>query len=126
MRPDGLRRPETPPHTRPQWEDHQATQLPFRIWCPRCGVGRLDNPPHKRAEPQETDVPEVHLDYAFCRRQAEERVAPLLLLKHRHTRAVRCWAVPQKGALGIVAAETAEQRLKDFGQHGRCHIAAIQ
>ena len=63
-------------------------------------------------------MPEVHLDYAFCRRQDEDKVVTLLVIKHRQSRAVRCWVVPQKGALDVVAAEVAEQGLRDFGITG--------
>ena len=83
--------------TRAQWEDHQATHLPFRVWCPQCVAGRMDNPPHRRGREQEASVPEVHMDYAFCRRHDEEHVTTMLVMKHRQSRAVRCWVVPQKG-----------------------------
>ena len=104
--------------TRAQWEEHQATHLPFRIWCPHCVAGRLDNPPHRRVGEHESEVPEVHFDYAFCRRRDEERVVTLLLLKHRQTKAVRCWVVPQKGALDEVAAEIAAKGIREFGITG--------
>ena len=58
------------------------------------------------------------MDYAFCRREDEGRVVPLLVMKHRQTRAVRCWVVPQKGALDEVAAEIAEHGLRDMGAQG--------
>ena len=104
--------------TKAQWEEHQSTHLPFRSWCPHCVAGRLDNPPHRRLPERESTVPEVHLDYAFCRRQDEDKVVTLLVIKHRQSRAVRCWVVPQKGALDVVAAEVAEQGLRDFGITG--------
>ena len=104
--------------TKAQWEEHQSTHLPFRSWCPHCVAGRLDNPPHRRLPERESTVPEVHLDYAFCRRQDEDKVVPLRVIKHRQSRAVRCWVVPQKGALDVVAAEVAEQGLRDFGITG--------
>ena len=39
-RPEKVRDPSAP--TRAQWEEHQATHLPFRAWCPHCVAGRLD------------------------------------------------------------------------------------
>ena len=78
----------------------------------------MDNPPHRRGAETESTVPEVHFDYAFCRRQDEEAVTTLLVLKHRQSRAVRCWVVPQKGALEIAAAEIAEFGIKEFGITG--------
>ena len=62
--------------TKAQWDEHQSTHLPFRIWCPHCVAGRLGNPPHRRVAAHEASVPEVHMDYAFCRREDEDRVVP--------------------------------------------------
>ena len=88
--------------TRAQWEERQATHLPFRSWCPRCVVGRLGNPPHRRVVNEEASAPEVHFGYAFRRRREEDRVVTLLVMQHRQPRAVRCWVVPQKGHPGHV------------------------
>ena len=49
------------------------------------------------------------MDYAFCRRQEEGQTTPLLVIKHRQSRTVRCWVVPGKGALDAVAAEVAAE-----------------
>ena len=65
--------------TRAEWEEHQATHLPFRSWCPHCVAGRQDNPPHRRQEERESRVPEVHMDYCFVRRTDEEEVLPTLI-----------------------------------------------
>ena len=91
--------------TRAQWEAHQATHLPFRVWCPHCVAGRMGNPPRRRGQEIESAVPEVRFDCAFCRRQGEEAANTLRVLKHRQARAARCWVVPQKGVLEIAAAE---------------------
>ena len=115
-RPAPARDPSAP--TKAQWDEHQATHLPFRIWCPHCVAGRLDNPPHRRVPAHESTVPEVHMDYAFCRRAEDERTVPLLVMKHRQSRAVRCWVVPAKGALDAVAAEIADHGLRGFGVQG--------
>ena len=53
--------------TRAEIEAHEPTHLPFRSWCPTCIAGRRDNPPHKRREDEERQVPEVMLDYGFVR-----------------------------------------------------------
>eukprot|EP00969_Alexandrium_andersonii_P143445 6342106-Alexandrium_andersonii.AAC.1 len=58
------------------------------------------------------------MDYAFCRRREEDQLTTLLAMKRRQSRAVRCWVVPAKGALGVVAAEIAERGLRDFGTAG--------
>ena len=45
-------------------------------------------------------MPEVHFDYAFCRRQEEDAVATLLVLKHCQSCVARCWAAPPEGGAG--------------------------
>ena len=99
---------------------HEATHLPFRSWCRHCVAGRQDNPPHRRREADKEDgtIPEVHLDYAFIRRDEEEEVLTMLVIKHRQSRAVRVWVVPRKGGNEDIAAEVAAQGLKDFGIMG--------
>ncbi len=57
------------------------------------------------------------MDYAFCRRNDEDRAITMLVMKHRQSRAVRCWVMPHKGAEGV-AVETAVQGIKDFGIAG--------
>ena len=58
------------------------------------------------------------MDYAFCRHHDEEHVTTMLVMKHRQSRAVRCWVVPQKGAVDLVATEIVEGGLKAFGITG--------
>ena len=58
---------------------------------------------------------EVHLDYCFVRREDETRGTTVLVLKHRQSRAVRCWVVPRKGSAEAVAAELASEGLRGFG-----------
>merc|ERR1712020_836358 len=70
--------------TRAEWEAHQATHLPYRNWCQHCVEGRCDNPPHRR-RPAEQELPaaqEVHMDYCFVRREAEEQYTTILVFKH--------------------------------------------
>ena len=45
------------------WEAHQATRLPFRVWCQECVKGRRDNPPHRSLPVAAREVPEVGMDY---------------------------------------------------------------
>ena len=58
--------------SRAEVEDHEATHLPFRIWCEVCVAGRRENPAHLRVPREPGGVPEVGFDYAFVRRAAEE------------------------------------------------------
>ena len=68
------RGPLDPTHA--EWEARQATHLPYRSWCEHCVAGRSDDPPNRRAPAAQDEpaVPEVHLDYAFVRRDEEEAV----------------------------------------------------
>ena len=56
--------------TKAEREAHEATHLPFRIWCEHCVNGRKDNPPHTRIR-DEVEVPEIMFDYAYIRRDEE-------------------------------------------------------
>ena len=79
LTPKMARDPSEP--TKAEWEAHQSTHLPFRIWCPHCVAGRSDNPPHRRApsDKEQPAVPEVHMDYAYVRRESEEEPATILI-----------------------------------------------
>ena len=67
---------------------HEATHLPFRIWCEDCVEGRKDNPPHTRVR-DEVEVPEIMFDYAYIRRDDEAETITVLVMKDRQSRAVR-------------------------------------
>ena len=56
------------------------------------------------------------MDYCFARREDEEHLTTVLVLTHRQSRAVRCWAVPRKGSAEAVAAELANEGI--WGDHG--------
>ena len=58
---------------------------------------------------------EVHLDYCYARREEEEHLTTILILKHRQSRAVRCWVVPRKGSAEAVAAELASEGIRGSG-----------
>jgi len=97
---------------------HEATHLPFRVWCAECVAGRRDNPPH-RASKEAPTVPEIGMDYAFVRRADEEATLTLLVMKDRGSRAVRAWVVPHKGADLETAVERAADGVREFGHRGQ-------
>ena len=66
--------------SRAEVEAHEATHLPFRIWCEVCVAGRRDNPAHLRVPREPGGVPEVGFDYAFVRRETEEDTITLLVM----------------------------------------------
>ena len=55
------------------------------------------------------------MDYCYARREDEERYTKILILKHRQSRAVRCWVVPRKGSAEAVAAELANEGIRGSG-----------
>jgi hypothetical protein len=83
---------------------HAATHLPFRSWCEACVHGRQDAPPHCRQKRVAGEVPEVAFDYAFVRRDDEEEVATLLVMRDRDTKAVRAWVLPHKCLFAATAS----------------------
>ena len=63
--PEVLRDPGAP--TSKEIEEHNATHLPFRSWCPYCVTGKAQDRPHRmRKEAQmEKSVPEIVFAYGF-------------------------------------------------------------
>ena len=82
---------------------HNKTHLPYRSWCRECVAGRSDNPAHRLVEDPDGErrrLPEAHLDYAFLRRESPDKLAKLLVIKLRPSRAARAYVAPAKGAGG--------------------------
>ena len=110
-----LRSPTAP--TAAERAAHAPTHLPYRSWCDECVAGRRDNPAHRHVEHQENSVHEVMMDYCFLRRQDEEEVITILVLKERQSRAIQAWVVPNKSTLldEGAAAERAVEGIRRFG-----------
>ena len=88
--------------TKAERDAHEATHLPFRVWCEDCVNGRRDNPPHHRVvADSEAEIPEILFDYAFIRRDDEDETITILMMKDRKSRAVRSWVVPHKGRIFV-------------------------
>jgi hypothetical protein len=101
---------------------HAATHLPFRSWCEACVHGRQDAPPHCRRKRAAGEVPEVAFDYAFVRRDDEEEVATLLVMRDRDSKAVRAWVLPHKGADLVETVDRAVSGVRELGYRGRVLI----
>jgi hypothetical protein len=101
---------------------HAATHLPFRSWCAECVQGRKDAPPHQRQKRVAGEVPEVAFDYAFVRRDDEEAVATLLVMRDRDTRAIRAWVLEHKGADLVETVDRAVAGVRELGYRGRVLI----
>ena len=82
-----LRSPTDP--TAAERAAHAPTHLPYRSWCDECVAGRRDNPAHRDVEHQDNTVHEVMMEYCFLRRQDEENVITILVLKERQSRAIQ-------------------------------------
>ena len=113
--------------SRAEREAHEATHLPYRSWCPVCVQGRADNPPHRRLPPPgegERRLPEVHIDYAFLRRDDSEagELAKLIVLKALPSRAMRAWVVPNKGLVDGSSAERICRGLHKMGIRAPCVV----
>ena len=80
-----------------EMEEHCATHIPAKDWCPACVEGKLSNPPHKRAVEGDKTVPEVGLDYAFLRETNSEESLTILVMKDRDTKTIFADAVEMKG-----------------------------
>jgi hypothetical protein len=68
------------------------------------------------------DVPEVAFDYAFIRRDDEEEVATLLVMRDRDTRAIRAWVLEHKGADLVETVDRAVTGVRELGYRGRVLI----
>jgi hypothetical protein len=101
---------------------HAATHLPFRSWCDECVQGRRDAPPHCRSKRAAGEVPEVAFDYAFVRRDDEEEVATLLVMRDRDSKAVRAWVLERKGADLTETVHRAVAGVRELGYRGRVLI----
>ena len=101
---------------------HAATHLPFRSWCDECVQGRRDAPPHCRTRRGEGEVPEVAFDYAFIRRDDEEEVATLLVMRDRDSKALRAWVLERKGVDMEATVDRAVQGVRELGYRGRVLI----
>ncbi len=61
-------------------------------------------------------------DYAFIRRDDEEHVATLLVMRDRDTRVVRAWALQNKGADLVETVDRAVAGVRELGYRGRVLI----
>jgi hypothetical protein len=108
--------------TQAERDAHAATHLPFRSWCDECVQGRRDAPPHCRTKRGPGDVPEVAFDYAFIRRDDEEEVVTILVMRDRDSKALRGWVLERKGADMDENVDRAVAGIRDLGYRGRVLI----
>jgi len=89
--------------TKKEREEHEATHIPFRVWCRHCVRGRGRNSHHKKAEGEDKDVgeqrvPKISMDYHFMSKDDESaQKNPILTMVDEKTGAVYARAVGHKG-----------------------------
>ena len=108
--------------TQAERDAHSATHLPFRSWCDECVQGRRDAPPHCRTKRGAGEIPEVSFDYAFIRRDDEEEVATLLVMRERDSKSIRAWALEHKGVDMAETVNRAVAGVQQLGYRGRVLI----
>jgi hypothetical protein len=108
--------------TQGERDAHAATHLPFRSWCDECVQGRRDAPPHYRTKRGAGEIPEVAFDYAFIRRDDEEEVVTLLIMRDRDSKALRGWMLERKGADMDENVDRAVTGIRELGYRGRVLI----
>ena len=68
----------------------RAKNADYRGWCPFCVAGKGKSESHRRMEAsRDHGHPELHLDYAYMGREAEDRASPILVRKFSKD----CWSV---------------------------------
>ena len=46
-------------------EQHMATHIPFRDWCPHCVAGKSKIDPHLKGNKGDRTIPKISLDYMY-------------------------------------------------------------
>ncbi len=104
-RPTMMCNPRAP--TRAEVDEHQATHLPYRAWCPHCVAGGGRDRAHflKSAADVKANGPLIVADYGFISDRAETRVesesrglSPIMVMRDRGSGSTLSLAVPHKGA----------------------------
>lgn len=85
-------------------QEHNATHIPYRSWCPVCVRSRGRNDPHKAVDHEATEFPSLWMDYWFASTKAaknkEEKKAseyPCLAMFDFRDKGILSLLVPQKG-----------------------------
>ena len=108
-----VRKPDEP--TAEEWEEHMATHIPFRNWCPFCvkGQGRPDM--HRSQDKGENRKPTVMLDFAYFNDDGAERGRPVLVMKDQKSKKVAGIMVPAKDSGKAIALMTREMKRLGYG-----------
>jgi hypothetical protein len=92
--------------SRAEVDEHMATHLPYRSWCPHCVIGGGRDRQHfaRAAAEVEASGPLIAADYGFLsdkkesKEESESRgLTPILVMRDRGSGATLAMAVPSKG-----------------------------
>ena len=100
-----------------EFQDHIATHVPFRSWCPFCVMGKAGSGPHKKHGEEEGSIPVISIDYAFMGKEAdgeESMENPVIVMKDRKTKMITAHTVPRKGDDPYVTGRVA-QDIRNLG-----------
>ena len=114
--PKLARSPATP--SRREVEEHSATHVPYRSWCPHCVKGRGNNQPHRKSveRDDEEKVPVIGMDYGFLiKKGADEQMGPMLVLKDSRHGLAKAMVVPAKGPSQEWVARRCHSWIADIG-----------
>ena len=89
--------PSTP--TKTELEEHRATHLPYRSWCPDCVAGKAKSHPHSLIRDEGRSTPTIGFDYFFLNDPNEDALndVKFLCIKERESKIIFAHAVPCKG-----------------------------
>ena len=94
-----------------------TTHLPYRSRCTHRVRGRRDQAGHRRQEARpENAIPEVHMDYFFMERIADD-VQPILVARDRDTRRTVSFLVQRKGVVNDYVIRRLLQFFPELGHH---------
>ena len=103
--------------TRQEMEDHMATHVPFRSWCPFCIAGKCGSAPHVHRTEVPGTIPIISIDYAFMgtgQEDDEGNQNPILVMKDDTTRTMSAHMMPRKGP-DEHAVKRMQQDIKNLG-----------
>ena len=112
--------------TKEERVEHELTHLPYRSWCRHCVRGRGKQMPHHEGA-QDTNMSEVHMDFAFLGREEDPfKTLTVLVAKERTSRMVMSAAVPRK-TTGTYVAKRVAGFLREVGcLHGDMVVKSDQ
>ena len=87
--------------------------------------GRRDNPLHRRiqrGDGEDHRLPELHLDYAFLKRDASDELLKILVVKFRPSRAARVYAAPAKGVGDEMVVDRVHKGMVEAGLRAPCIV----